>query len=142
MLATARYFLIDPAGREQLFYSVFSPRLRHGDEAVLKVQHWLHKEGAREVNLAAMAACAGLAERTFLRRFRKATAFNPTEYCQRLRVGKAREILELTSRTIDQVAWDVGYEDAGSFRKVFQKVMGLKPGDYRRRFAPHGIARK
>lgn len=44
-------------------------------------------------------------------------------------------MLELTGRTIDQVAWDVGYEDAGSFRKVFQKVMGLKPRDYRRRFA-------
>jgi transcriptional regulator GlxA family with amidase domain len=43
-------------------------------------------------------------------------------------------MLELTGRTIDQVAWDVGYEDAGSFRKVFQKVVGLKPGDYRKRF--------
>ena len=134
MLATARYFLIDTAGREQRFYGSFSPRFHHGDEAVLRVQHWLQKEGARAVTLAAMAAHAGLEERTFLRRFRKATEFNPTEYCQRLRVGKAREMLELTSRSIDQVAWDVGYKDAGSFRKVFQKVVGLKPGDYRKRF--------
>lgn len=134
-LAVARYFLIDTAGREQRFYGSFSPRFHHGDEAVLKVQHWLQKEGVRAVTLAAMAAHAGLEERTFLRQFRKATEFNPTEYCQRLRVGKAREMLELTSRSIDQVAWDVGYEDAGSFRKVFQKVMGLKPGDYRKRFA-------
>lgn len=44
-------------------------------------------------------------------------------------------MLELTSRTIDQVAWDVGYEDSGAFRKVFHKVMGLKPRDYRERFA-------
>jgi transcriptional regulator GlxA family with amidase domain len=43
-------------------------------------------------------------------------------------------MLELTGRTISQVAWDVGYQDEGSFRKVFQKVMGLKPGDYRKRF--------
>jgi transcriptional regulator GlxA family with amidase domain len=34
-------------------------------------------------------------------------------------------MLELTGRTIDQVAWDVGYQDAGSFRKVFQRVMDL-----------------
>jgi transcriptional regulator GlxA family with amidase domain len=135
MLATARYFLIDPAGREQRFYASFSPKLHHGDEAVLKVQHWLQKTVGRDVNLTAMAAHAGLEERTFLRRFRKATDFNPTEYCQRLRVGKAREMLELTNRTIDQVAWDVGYQDAGSFRKVFQKVVGLKPRDYRQRFA-------
>ena len=133
MLATARYFLIDTAGREQRFYSSFSPKLNHGDEAVLRVQHWLQK-GVRDFTLADMAAYAGLEERTFLRRFRKATEFNPTEYCQRLRIGKAREMLELTSRTISQVAWDVGYQDEGSFRKVFYKVMGLKPGDYRKRF--------
>jgi len=135
MLTTAKFFLIDTAGREQRFYSSFSPKLRHGDEAVLKVQHWLQKEGLRKATLPAMAALAGLEERTFLRRFRKATELNPTEYCQRLRVGKAREMLELTSRTIDQVAWDVGYEDTSSFRKVFQKVVGLRPGDYRKRFA-------
>ncbi len=135
MLATARYFLIDPAGREQRFYSSFSPKLHHGDEAVLKVQHWLQGADMRDVSLAAMAAQAGLEERTFLRRFRKATDLNPTEYCQRLRVGKARELLDLTNHTIDQVAWDVGYDDAGSFRKVFQKVMGLKPRDYQKRFA-------
>jgi transcriptional regulator GlxA family with amidase domain len=101
---------------------------------VLRVQHWLQKKGACDVTLVHMAAHAGLEERTFLRRFRKATEFNPTEYCQRLRIGKAREMLELTGRTIAQVAWDVGYHDEGSFRKVFQKVMGLKPGDYRKRF--------
>jgi transcriptional regulator GlxA family with amidase domain len=134
MLATARYFLIDTAGREQRFYSSFSPRLNHGDEAVLRVQHWLQKKGVRDFTLVDMAAYAGLEERTFLRRFRKATEFNPTEYCQRLRIGKAREMLELTGRTISQVAWDVGYQDEGSFRKVFYKVMGLKPGDYRKRF--------
>jgi transcriptional regulator GlxA family with amidase domain len=44
-------------------------------------------------------------------------------------------MLELTSSTIDQVAWDVGYKDAGSFRKLFQKIMGLSPHEYRRRFA-------
>ena len=134
MLATARYFLIDTAGREQRFYSSFSPRLNHGDEAVLRVQHWLQKKSMRDVTLVSMAAYAGLEQRTFLRRFRRATEFNPTEYCQRLRIGKAREMLELTGRTIDQVAWDVGYSDAASFRKVFRKVMGLKPGDYRKRF--------
>ena len=135
MLATARFFLIDTAGREQRFYSTFSPKFDHGDEAVLKVQHWLQKDGIRSALLGEMAHHAGLEERTFIRRFRKATGFNPTEYCQRLRVSKAREMLELTNRTVDQVAWDVGYEDTSSFRKVFHKVVGLKPMDYRKRFA-------
>jgi transcriptional regulator GlxA family with amidase domain len=134
MLETARILLADPAGREQRFYSRFSPRLRHGDAAILKAQHWLQKQEGRRVTVPAMAARAGLTERTFLRRFHRATGLRPTEYCQRLRVGKAREMLEFTGHTLEEIAWSVGYEDPGSFRQVFHKVMGLSPGEYRRRF--------
>ena len=61
--------------------------------------------------------------------------FNPTRYLQLLRIAKAREMLELTNHKIDQIAWRVGYEDAGAFTKVFQASMGLTPSDYRRRFS-------
>jgi transcriptional regulator GlxA family with amidase domain len=81
-----------------------------------------------------MAARAGLEERTFLRRFQKATGLRPTEYCQQLRVGKARELLEFTNDAVDQIAWSTGYEDSGAFRKVFHKVMGISPSAYRKRF--------
>ena len=134
-LETARFLLVDPAGREQRFYSSFAPKLHHGDKAILKVQHWLQVQGSRAVTLSEMAEQAGLEERTFLRRFHKATGLKPTEYCQHLCVGKARQMLEFGKQSIEQIAWDVGYEDAGAFRKVFQKVVGLSPGDYRRRFA-------
>ena len=134
MIETARFLLVDPPGREQRYYGSFSPKLRHGDGAVLKVQHWLQDEGTRGVTLAAMAALAGLEERTFLRRFRKATGLKPTEYCQHLRIGKARTMLELTGQSVERIAWEVGYENPGAFRKVFVKVTGLSPGDYRRRF--------
>jgi transcriptional regulator GlxA family with amidase domain len=40
MMATARFFLVDSAGREQRFYAAFAPRLQHGDDTVLQVQHW------------------------------------------------------------------------------------------------------
>lgn len=135
MLATARFFVVDPAGREQRFYSHFAPKLHHGDEAILKVQHWLQVHGLEKLTLRKMAARAVLGERTFLRRFQKATGLNPTAYVQHLRIGKAREMLEASNLTIEQVAWRVGYEDPGSFRKVFFKWMGLSPGDYRRRFS-------
>jgi transcriptional regulator GlxA family with amidase domain len=135
MLETARILLVDPAGREQRFYSNFAPKLHHGDKAILKVQHWLQGQATRNITLADMAVQAGLEERTFLRRFHKATGLKPTEYCQQLCVGKAREMLEFSKQSVEQVAWAVGYEDAGAFRKVFQKVMGLSPADYRRRFA-------
>lgn len=135
MIATARMLLVDPPGREQRYYSVFSPRLTHGDAAVLKVQHWLQATQAKEVSLAAFAEQAGLEERTFLRRFQKATGMTSTEYCQRLRVGRARELLQFSSESIERVAWEVGYSDPSAFRKVFNKIVGLSPSDYRRRFS-------
>jgi transcriptional regulator GlxA family with amidase domain len=131
---TARYLVIDLTRLSQRYFSSFVPRLDHGDEPVLRVQRWLQSQSASAVPVAAMAAQAGMGERTFLRRFRAATGLKPTEYCQQLRVGKARELLELTNRGIEQVAWAVGYQDPGAFRKVFQQLVGLSPGDYRRRF--------
>jgi transcriptional regulator GlxA family with amidase domain len=49
-------------------------------------------------------------------------------------------MLQATTRSIDQIAWDVGYDDPGSFRKVFARITGLAPGDYRRRFGAERAA--
>lgn len=134
MVATARYFLVDAAGREQRFYSSFSPRMHHGDGAIVKVQRWLQTHQIENLTVRAMASRARLSERTFLRRFQIATGMSPTEYIQHLRVDKAREELEFSRLAIQEIAWKVGYKDSSSFRKVFQRIVGLTPGDYRRRF--------
>lgn len=134
MIETARQLLVDPPGREQRFYSIFSPKLTHGDAAVLKVQHWLQATDAKETSLTALAAQAGLEERTFLRRFQRATGLTSTEYVQRLRVSKAQELLQFSTETVDRVAWQVGYGDPSAFRKIFIRVVGLTPNEFRRRF--------
>ncbi len=134
MAETSRFFLIDTAGREQMHYRSFTPPLMHGDEAILKVQHWLQARNARAVTIADMASHAGLEERTFLRRFKAATGMKPTGYAQHLRIEKARELLQLTRRPVDQIVWSVGYEDTAAFRRPFQRMIGLSPGNYRRRF--------
>ncbi|MGM8931145.1 GlxA family transcriptional regulator [Salinicola halophyticus] len=134
MVETARMLLVDPPHREQRYYSGFAPNLTHGDTAVRKVQHWLQATGAKEVALPLLASEAGLEERTFLRRFKKATGLTTTDYIQRLRMTKARELLQFGKMTVDQIAWKVGYGDTSAFRKVFVKITGLTPAEYRRRF--------
>jgi transcriptional regulator GlxA family with amidase domain len=134
MLATARFLLIEPPGRGQRPYSQFTPRFEHGDAAILRAQHHLHATGAKAHDLAELMAVAGLEERTFLRRFSKATGLRPTEYAQQVRIAKAREQLELTNQPVDQIAWQVGYADPAAFRKIFQRITGLGPNAYRQRF--------
>ena len=131
---TARFLVIEHSDSASQCGSNFAPILRHGDSAILKVQHWLQASGAVDVGVAAMAREANLEERTFLRRFRNATGLKPTEYCQHLRVGKARQMLEFTNGTIDHIAWTVGYQDPSAFRATFKKITGLAPSDYRNRF--------
>lgn len=134
MAQTARMLLIDPPGREQRYYSGFAPRLTHGDIAILKAQHYLQSNGGKDARLSTLAEHAGLEERTFLRRFQNATGMTATDYAQRLRVAKAQELLQFGHLPIDRVAWEVGYSDSGSFRKIFSRIVGLTPGEYRQRF--------
>jgi transcriptional regulator GlxA family with amidase domain len=140
MIETARFLLIDPPGREQRNYSSFSPVLTHGDGAILKVQQWLPSVEARKLTVEMMAERAGLTERTFIRRFEKATGLRPTEYRQNVRMDQAREMLGSTERSIEQIAWTVGYDDVSAFRKVFLKTTGLLPAFYRKKFGAIPVA--
>lgn len=136
MFEVARFFLIDPGERLQSFYRSFSPSLTHGDDAALRVQHWLQATYQTVITVPEMARVARLEERTFGRRFQAATGWTPSEYLQQLRIGKARERLELSQASVEVIARDVGYLDVSAFRRMFHKIVGLTPGDYRKRFAP------
>ncbi|MXO65402.1 GlxA family transcriptional regulator [Altericroceibacterium endophyticum] len=135
MMDTSRLFLIDPPGREQRYYSAFAPNFTHGDAQILKLQHWLQNTQASQTDLSSLSRVSGLEERTLLRRFRKATGWTTSEYVQRLRVAKAQDLLQFSNSPADRIAWDVGYQDPSAFRRVFRRIVGLTPSDYRRRFA-------
>lgn len=55
-------------------------------------------------------------------------------YVQRLRVEDAKRRLERTQVAIEEVSWQVGYEDAAFFRRLFKRTTDLTPGAYRKRF--------
>jgi len=134
MRELGRVLVVDTAPREQRFYQSFLPRLDHGDAAILKIQHLLQREHAGVVSVSALAQAAHMSERSFLRRFDAATGLTPVRYLQRLRIQKACELFETTTRPVEAVAHAVGYEDVSAFRKVFVRIMGLTPQAFRRRF--------
>jgi transcriptional regulator GlxA family with amidase domain len=136
---TARFLALEPGPAPPHYLNGFAPKLTHGDAAVLRAQHWLHGMDARHVSLTAMAAQARLEKRTFLRRFANATGMPPIEYCRRVRIARARELLEFSNKTLKVIAWEIGYSDTDAFARAFQRVLGLSPGDYRRQY---GVARE
>jgi transcriptional regulator GlxA family with amidase domain len=130
---TARFVLSDAAA-EARYFTGFAPPQTHGDRAALKAQEWVHMRDGQGVTLAAMAAAAGLEQRTLLRRFANATGMTPIEYCRAVRVARARELLEGGDTSQKQIAESLGYRDVASFARVFRKAVGSAPGAYRRRF--------
>lgn len=130
--------VIDTGKREQRYYQQFQPNFDHGDGAILTVQHHLQGHYAKLQRTETMAQLAKLTPRTFLRRFAKCTGLNPNEYLQRVRVQAACDTLEQTNLPFESIALQVGYEDAGSCRKAFQKIIGLTPSAFRQRFVSSG----
>jgi len=63
-----------------------------------------------------------------------ATGLSPIKFVQRLRIEEAQRRLEQTSAPIDEISWEVGYEDAAAFRRLFKRIARVTPGAYRRKF--------
>jgi transcriptional regulator GlxA family with amidase domain len=76
-----------------------------------------------------------MSRRTFERRFRKCTGNSVTEYIQRVKIEHAKKELEITSKTINEIIFNTGYNDVDAFRKVFKKFTDLSPLAYRRRYS-------
>jgi transcriptional regulator GlxA family with amidase domain len=116
-------------------FIVFDPPRDHGDAVVAAAQGWLDTNAAVATPVREMVRASGLSERGFSRRFQTATGHAPLDYVQRLRVEHAKRRLERTGDAIEEIAWRVGYEDPSAFRRLFQRVAGVSPGQYRRQFA-------
>jgi len=115
-------------------YMVFNPRTDHEDSVVRAAQDWLATHYSAVSPIEEMVLRSGLAERSFKRRFTRATGMSPITYIQRLRIEAAKRRLERTNTPIDEIAWQVGYEDPAFFRRLFKRLAEMTPGNYRRRF--------
>ncbi|MFU0507580.1 GlxA family transcriptional regulator [Pseudaminobacter sp. NGMCC 1.201702] len=122
-------------------YIVFEGRKDHGDQAIQAAQDWVATHFSVANPVEEMIRRTGLAERTFKRRFTSATALSPITYVQRLRIEDAKRRLERTAASVDEISWQVGYEEPAFFRRLFKRVTGLSPGTYRRRFKIPDYAR-
>jgi transcriptional regulator GlxA family with amidase domain len=110
-------------------------RSRQVDDAqIARCQAWIADHYHEAAPVAAMVKLSGLPERSFKRRFQRATGMSPLEYVHTLRLEEAKQMLEATADPIEAIANEVGYEDAGFFARLFRRSVNLTPGQYRKRF--------
>jgi len=138
----AKVWLLEPHHDGQLNYASLSVCRQHDDRIVANAQAWAADNYMSPSPVAEMAVRSGLSERSFLRRFRRATGQSPAEYVQTLRVEEAKQMLETTDTPIDDIAAQVGYSEPSSFRSAFRKKVGMTASVYRRKwraFIPEAV---
>ncbi|WP_089157603.1 GlxA family transcriptional regulator [Micromonospora sp. NBS 11-29] len=98
------------------------------------VLEWMMGHLGRTVTVDELAARAGMASRTFARRFRAETGTTPHDWLTNQRVLLARRLLEDTRLTVESVADQAGFGDAAALRHHFTRRVGTTPQAYRATF--------
>src|SRR5690606_2674556 len=105
----------------------------HGERFAATREWALARLGA-PLTTAALAEHARVSPRTFSRRFREETGYTPMQWVMRARIDLAREMLENTDRSVDEIAVRVGLGTGANLRQFFRRVLGTTPSEYRRTF--------
>lgn len=115
--------------------AISDPQLQPADlgRAILKAIRYIDEHLDAVLNLAAVARAAGMSKYHFCRRFRTVTGLYFREYLARRRIARAKELLRDQGRTITDVLHDVGFKDMTHFARVFRKLEGQLPSQFRRR---------
>lgn len=79
-----------------------------------------------------IAERSGLSKYHFMHRFREQTGYTPVQYLTKVRIENAARLLQLSDRTIDEIAHQVGYANGNYFCKIFRKYVGCSPGTFRK----------
>ncbi len=130
----SKALLVESRKPNQNSYAIFSPQKSHNDDDILKIQEHIDINYMSPLSVKNLAEILYTSQRTFTRKFKSATGNTPLEYIQRVRVESAKQQLENSNSSINNIINSVGYEDLPSFRKLFSRLVGLSMSQYRRRY--------
>jgi AraC-like DNA-binding protein len=86
---------------------------------------------ADQLTIDELCRVAGVSRSQFAAMFEPATGLTPMRYLEKLRLERAMQLLQMTSRKIDSIAAEVGFCDAKHFAKRFRAVVGTTPTAFR-----------
>lgn len=130
----AKTFMIDIDRESQSPFIMFTGQKTHEDEPVKKAQDFIERNYTDKITVDQLADMLALGRRNLERRFKKATANTVVEYIQRVKIEVAKKGFETSRKNINEVMYEVGYNDSKAFRTTFKKITGLSPVEYRNKY--------
>jgi len=95
---------------------------------------FVQRNCTEKLTLEQIAASAGISTRECSRCFQSILKMTPIEYLTDCRVRKAADMLQNTSQSIIEISYNCGFSTASYFCRIFKKVMGQSPSNYKRQY--------
>ncbi|AHJ73627.1 GlxA family transcriptional regulator [Kosakonia sacchari] len=125
-------YLRRPGG--QLQFSRYQLQQASGVGPISELQNWILANLAEDLSVERLAEQVAMSPRNFTRVFTRESGVSPARYVAEARLAAARNRLEQTSETLEQIAAATGFGSSINLRRIFERQLHLTPGDYRQRF--------
>lgn len=139
-ITMSKYFEIEIDRYNQSTFIIFQGQKDHEDEHVKKAQEFIEKNYHERITVEQLTTMLALSRRNFERRFKKATSNTVVEYMQRVKIEAAKKGLETGRKNVNELMYEVGYNDTKAFRTVFKNITGLSPVEYKNKYNKEAAA--
>jgi AraC-like DNA-binding protein len=104
--------------------------------AITDAKQFIEQHQSDDVRLKDVARAVNTSTFYFCKLFKRATGLTLTEYLSRVRVEKAKNLLLNPNLRVSEIAYAVGFQSLTQFNRMFQRLVGCSPTDYRRTLPP------
>ncbi|MEJ8848629.1 GlxA family transcriptional regulator [Variovorax rhizosphaerae] len=104
------------------------------DSPLYRAVQWMSAHAELSFTIKDAAVHAAVSERTLARLFQQHLGISPHDFLTDIRMKRAQMWLEVTLRSVEEIAHDCGYADVSAFRRVFKGRFGLTPMAHRTRY--------
>lgn len=114
------------------FLEKATPRVWTTDERLTKVLAHVHSHLHEEISIETLAEMACVTKPYLIRVFKHEFGIPPLQYINKKKIERAQLLLITEDWTVKEVAWRLGFVDHSYFIRLFKKLIGTTPMDYRR----------
>jgi AraC-like DNA-binding protein len=98
---------------------------------ITRAKEYILEHMSEDLSLARVAKAVNTSTFYFCKMFKKATGINFTDYLSRVRIEKAKNLLLNPNLRVSEIAFEVGFQSLTHFNRVFKKILGQSPTQYR-----------
>jgi len=108
---------------------------------IWKTRNFIRDHSDEKLSLPRIARTVNISPNYLSEKFKEVTGENLVHYIARTRFEKACELLQNINFRISEIAFGVGFQSLSQFNRVFKKICGKTPTEYRRMFLKRGDSR-